>query len=100
MPRAAKGRPKVKIPYSPKGDGRASARIVKIIDQKFAAARAVAKRYRFLYQRDADEIWLATAEVCSVTDACAPLENHAFANYTVVLEENFYKETLRLLKRK
>jgi len=49
---------------------------------------------------NAKEVWLATAEVCSVTDACASLENHVSANYTVVLEENFYRERLRLLKRK
>jgi hypothetical protein len=48
----------------------------------------------------ADEIWLLTNEKCAVEDACLPLENYAAANYTVIEEKNFYKEKVRLLRRK
>gem|GEM_PF-5600296 len=44
-------------------------------------------------RRKVDARW---AVVCIVTDACVPLENHVAANYTVLLEENFYKKKLRL----
>ena len=86
MPRAAKGHPKVKIPYSAKVADNGG-----LFCRKLSRVVPSPKRHRFLCQRDPDEIWLATAEVCSVTDACAPLEKHVSANYTVVVEENFYK---------
>jgi uncharacterized membrane protein len=49
---------------------------------------------------DAEEIWLLTNEKCAVKEACQPLENFVGANYTIVEEKNFYKEKVRLLRRK
>jgi hypothetical protein len=49
---------------------------------------------------EATEIWLLTNEKCAVKDACAPLENFAAANYTVIIEQDFYKEKVRLLRKK
>ena len=50
---------------------------------------------------DAAEIWLLTDENCAVGQAsCEPLENFVAANYTIVLEKDFYKEKVRLLRRK
>ena len=49
---------------------------------------------------DAAEVWLLTDEHCAVGQACAPLENFVAANYTIVLEKDFYKEKVRLLRRK
>lgn len=48
----------------------------------------------------AQEIWLLTNEKCAVKEACQPLENFVGANYTIVEEKNFYKERVRLLRRK
>jgi uncharacterized membrane protein len=49
---------------------------------------------------DAEEIWLLTNEKCAVGEACQPLENFVSANYTIVEEKDFYKEKVRLLRRK
>ncbi len=46
------------------------------------------------------EIWLLTNEKCTVKDACEPLENFVRANYTVIEEKDFYKEKVRLLRKK
>jgi len=48
----------------------------------------------------AKEIWLLTNEKCTVREACLPLENFVAANYTIVEEKYFYKERVRLLRRK
>lgn len=48
----------------------------------------------------AEEIWLLTDENCAVGQSCEPLENFVAANYTIVLEKDFYKEKVRLLRRK
>jgi hypothetical protein len=48
----------------------------------------------------ADEVWLLTNEKCAAGDACRPLENFVAANYTVIVEKEFYKEKVRLLRRK
>jgi hypothetical protein len=50
--------------------------------------------------REAREIWLATGERCQTTKACEPLENFVAANYTVIEEKDFYKERVRLLRKK
>jgi uncharacterized membrane protein len=50
--------------------------------------------------RDAEEIWLLTNEKCAVGEACLPLENFVRSDYTIVQEKNFYKERVRLLRRK
>jgi hypothetical protein len=49
---------------------------------------------------DAEEIWLLTNEKCAVKDACRPLENFVAANYTIMDEKDFYKEKVRLLRKK
>ena len=49
---------------------------------------------------DAPEIWLLTNEKCAVKDACRPLENFVAANYTVISEKDFYKEKVRLLRKR
>ncbi len=52
---------------------------------------------------DAPEIWLLTGETCQKAEtkaACQPLENFVEANYTVIDEQEFYLETIRLLRKK
>ena len=49
---------------------------------------------------DAQEIWLLTYENCEVGRACEPLEKFVQANYTIIEEKNFYKEKVRLLRKK
>jgi hypothetical protein len=48
----------------------------------------------------AEEIWLLTNEKCAVKDACRPLENFVRENYTITVEKDFYKEKVRLLRKK
>ncbi|MBK9216920.1 MAG: glycosyltransferase family 39 protein [Chloracidobacterium sp.] len=49
---------------------------------------------------DTEEIWLVTGEICRTTRDCAPLDNFVAANYTIVIEKDFYLEKLFLLRRK
>ncbi len=49
---------------------------------------------------EAAEVWLATSEKCAVKQSCEPLENFVQANYTVIEEKSFYKEKVRLLRKK
>ena len=49
---------------------------------------------------EAKEIWLLTNEKFDAGQACLPLENFVEANYTIVQEKKFYKETVRLLRKK
>jgi 4-amino-4-deoxy-L-arabinose transferase-like glycosyltransferase len=52
---------------------------------------------------EADEIWLATEEICQAAKtriACQPLENYVQANYTIEKEQDFYLERVRLLRKK
>lgn len=48
----------------------------------------------------ANEIWLLTNEKCLRGQACEPLENFVRANYTVIVEKDFYTEKVRLLRKK
>lgn len=48
---------------------------------------------------DAREIWLLTNDKCEQGEACAPLENFVAANYTIIIEKNFYREKVRLLRK-
>ncbi|MCB1023938.1 MAG: glycosyltransferase family 39 protein [Acidobacteria bacterium] len=50
--------------------------------------------------KDAAEIWLLTESGCQKTNGCLPLEKYIDANYTVVVKKDFYKERVRLLKKK
>ncbi|HMU33081.1 MAG TPA: glycosyltransferase family 39 protein [Pyrinomonadaceae bacterium] len=45
------------------------------------------------------EIWLVTGSVCTETLACTPLESYVKANYTIVAEQDFYLEKVRLLRK-
>lgn len=49
---------------------------------------------------EAEEIWLLTSEKCDIKQACEPLEKFVEANYTIIEEKNFYKEKVRLLRKK
>lgn len=49
---------------------------------------------------DSREIWLLTNSGCLDGQTCLPLENYVQANYTVVEEKDFYKEKVRLLRKK
>lgn len=49
---------------------------------------------------EAVEIWLVTGENCEVRQSCEPLENFVRANYTIVEEKDFYKQKVRLLRKK
>jgi hypothetical protein len=49
---------------------------------------------------DAEEIRFLTNVTCALEDACRPLENFVPPNYTIIEEKDFYKEKVRLLRRK
>jgi len=49
---------------------------------------------------EAAEIWLLTDENCEIKQSCEPLENFVEANYTIIEERKFYKEKVRLLRKK
>ncbi len=49
---------------------------------------------------DADHIWLSTSDRCDTGENCGPLQKYVEANYTIVLEREFYLQKLYLLKRK
>lgn len=49
---------------------------------------------------EAEEIWLLTNENCEVGQTCQPLDNFVEANYTVIEEKDFFKEKVRLLRKK
>ncbi|MBC7899722.1 MAG: hypothetical protein H7070_06675, partial [Saprospiraceae bacterium] len=47
----------------------------------------------------ADEIWLLTPENCALGKVCQPLEDFVEVNYSILMEKDFYKEKVRLLKK-
>ncbi len=49
---------------------------------------------------EAREIWLLTNDKCEVKRTCEPLEKFIEANYTIIEEKDFYKEKVRLLRKK
>jgi len=49
---------------------------------------------------DATQIWLLTSDACDLRDSCISLENFVNANYTVEQDQRFYRERVRLLRRK
>jgi uncharacterized membrane protein len=49
---------------------------------------------------ESEEVWLLTDENCQIEQSCEPLENFVKANYTVIEEKDFYKEKVRLLRKK
>ncbi len=73
------------------------------IDGAYGDADSLKSEIDFALSRippEAAEIWLATGERCQTTKACAPLENFIEANYTIIEEKDFYKERVRLLRKK
>ncbi len=73
------------------------------IEAKFGSIDSLSKQTDFVISEippDATEIWLAVSDKCTVTQACVPLENFAQANYTVIREKDFYREKVRLLRKK
>ncbi|MEZ5306230.1 MAG: glycosyltransferase family 39 protein [Pyrinomonadaceae bacterium] len=48
----------------------------------------------------ASEVWLLTESTCQETESCRPLEKWVEANYTVLKTKDFYKERVRLLRRR
>jgi hypothetical protein len=71
-----------------------------------ASENAFRKQIEFVISEippEADEIWVATEEVCQFAPterSCAPLENFLEAHYTVEKQEDFYMERVRLFKKK
>lgn len=53
-----------------------------------------------LIPKDAEEIWLVNKDVCEEAKACVPLEKFVKENYNIVEEKDFYKEQVRLLRKK
>jgi uncharacterized membrane protein len=79
----------------------------KFFDWEFEAetgsADALRRQTEFIISEippEAKEVWLLTNEKCAVKDACRPLENFVAANYTIIEEKDFYKEKVRLLRKK
>jgi uncharacterized membrane protein len=58
------------------------------------------QHYIGLISKDKNEIWLVTEEACHLAKSCHLLEKYVEENYTVVLQKDFYKERVRLLRRK
>lgn len=75
-------------------------------DASLSSAAAFREQIKFVISEippEAEEIWLATEEICQnreTSAACQPLENFVQENYTVVITQDFYRERLRLLKKK
>lgn len=49
---------------------------------------------------DADKVWLVNSDKCDIGIACQPLESFVEANYNVILDQQFYRERVRLLQKK
>ena len=75
-------------------------------EEAWTSDKAFQKQINYTISRispEAEEIWLATEEVCQTENtkvACRPLEIFLQANYTVVETKDFYQERLRLLRKK
>lgn len=72
-------------------------------EQKLDSPNAFRNQIEFLISEippEAEEIWLLTNEKCETGRACEPLEKFVEANYTIIEEKDFYKEKVRLLRKK
>ncbi len=49
---------------------------------------------------ESKEIWLVTEDTCHLVNACGSLEKFVKENYTVVQQKDFYKERVRLLRKR
>ncbi|HEX9961244.1 MAG TPA: hypothetical protein VGB00_09950, partial [Pyrinomonadaceae bacterium] len=76
------------------------------LEDKPSSDAALQKQIEFVISEipaDAEEIWLATEEICQAAEtriACQPLENFVRANYTIEKQQDFYLERVRLLRKK
>ncbi|MEP6947580.1 MAG: hypothetical protein ABJA02_16795 [Acidobacteriota bacterium] len=73
------------------------------LEDKASSEKSLSKRIDFAISEipaDSTQIWLLESEKCMTTEACEPLENFVEANYTVIQQQDFYRERVRLLKRK
>jgi hypothetical protein len=50
--------------------------------------------------KDAEEVWLMNMDICETSKACLPLEKFVKENYTIIETKDFYKEQIRLLRKK
>jgi hypothetical protein len=50
--------------------------------------------------KDAQEVWLMNMDICETSKACLPLEKFVKENYTIIETKDFYKEQIRLLRKK
>ncbi len=72
-------------------------------EDEFGAETMWTKQIAYLISiipKDAKEIWLVTEDICQTTKGCLPLEKFVGANYTIVKDREFYKERVRLLRKK
>ncbi|MEZ5345809.1 MAG: glycosyltransferase family 39 protein [Pyrinomonadaceae bacterium] len=72
-------------------------------EAEFGSAGTWTKQIEYVISvipKDAREIWLVTESGCQKTNGCQPLEKYIDANYTVIDQKDFYKERVRLLRRK
>lgn len=73
------------------------------LEDKYGSENSLNKRIDFAISEIPTvntQLWLVESEKCMTTRACVPLENFVEANYTVIQQKDFYRERVRLLKRK
>lgn len=73
------------------------------VEGEAGSANSYRRQIEFVISKippEAAEIWLLTDENCVVKQTCEPLENFVQANYTIIEEKDFYKEKVRLLRKK
>ena len=72
------------------------------LEAESGSANSLKKQTEFVISKippDAPEIWFVTGEKCTIKDSCLPLENFVESHYTIVTEKQFYRETVRLLRK-
>lgn len=73
------------------------------IEAEPGSAESYRNQLEFIIKKippEAQEIWLLTNDKCEVKRTCEPLEKFIEANYTIIEEKDFYKEKVRLLRKK
>ena len=73
------------------------------IEDRTGSSNSYRNQIEFLISKippDALEIWLLTNERCDVKQSCESLEKFVQANYNIIEERDFYKEKVRLLRKK
>ncbi len=72
-------------------------------EAKFGTEKAWEKQIKYiisLVPKDAKEIWLVNIDICKESKSCQPLEKFVKENYTIIETKDFYKEQVRLLRKK